>query len=383
MTCLSAAVSPRGSASRQRPGPSSPLRRRRCSTSRPARRSSRHWNSVPTAGSIWIPWNHDEPAGLERPLGRSPEGCRSRPATCDADRAWRRAAARRIVSVAWPAAPQTGWRSCRCGAAGRRRDLKRDRPPQPQVGEEAPVPAGQRQQQRDGGCGGCQGDGGAEQEAGHYRRRGSSCRLPGGRSAPEGPSRSGHSPLREGGGWGHGAIRGPRGRLDAGQVRWRGVVGMGTATVLVVDDERKIRDTVRLFLERQRYAVLLASTGQQALDVAGRLKPDLVVLDLMLPDLPGEEVARSLRTISQVPIIMLTAKAEEADRVAGLRLGADDYVVKPFSPLELVARVDAVLRRARPGGAEGVLSFDQGRLVLDQAAREVRLDGVEVVLTRK
>ncbi len=157
---------------------------------------------------------------------------------------------------------------------------------------------------------------------------------------------------------------------------------MGTATVLVVDDERKIRDTVRLFLERQRYAVLLASTGQQALDVAGRLKPDLVVLDLMLPDLPGEEVARSLRTISQVPIIMLTAKAEEADRVAGLRLGADDYVVKPFSPLELVARVDAVLRRARPGGAEGVLSFDQGRLVLDQAAREVRLDGVEVVLTR-
>ena len=157
---------------------------------------------------------------------------------------------------------------------------------------------------------------------------------------------------------------------------------MGTATVLVVDDERKIRDTVRLFLEQQRYAVLLAGTGQQALDVAGRLKPDLVVLDLMLPDLPGEEVARSLRTVSQVPIIMLTAKAEEADRVAGLRLGADDYVVKPFSPLELVARVDAVLRRARPGGAEGVLSFDHGGLVLDQAAREVRLDGRQVTLTR-
>jgi DNA-binding response OmpR family regulator len=157
---------------------------------------------------------------------------------------------------------------------------------------------------------------------------------------------------------------------------------MGAATVLVVDDERKIRDTVRLFLERQRYAVLLAGTGQQALDVAGRLKPDLVVLDLMLPDLPGEEVARSLRAISQVPIIMLTAKAEEADRVAGLRLGADDYVVKPFSPLELAARVEAVLRRARPGGAEGVLSFDQGRLLLDQAAREVWLDGAGVALTR-
>jgi DNA-binding response OmpR family regulator len=84
---------------------------------------------------------------------------------------------------------------------------------------------------------------------------------------------------------------------------------MGTATVLVVDDERKIRDTVRLFLEQQRYAVLLAGSGQQALDVAGRLKPDLLVLDLMLPDLPGEEVARSLRTVSKVPIIVLTAKA--------------------------------------------------------------------------
>ena len=157
---------------------------------------------------------------------------------------------------------------------------------------------------------------------------------------------------------------------------------MGTATVLVVDDERKIRDTVRAFLEKQRYAVLVAGSGQEALDVAGRLKPDLVVLDLMLPDLAGEEVARSLRAISQVPIIMLTAKAGEADRVAGLRLGADDYVVKPFSPLELVARVDAVLRRARPGGAEGVLSFGAGSLVIDRAGREVRLDGELVGLTR-
>lgn len=157
---------------------------------------------------------------------------------------------------------------------------------------------------------------------------------------------------------------------------------MGMATVLVVDDERKIRDMVRVFLERERYAVLVAGSGQQALDVAARLKPDLVVLDLMLPDLPGEEVARSLRAISPVPIIMLTAKAGEADRVAGLRLGADDYVVKPFSPLELVARVGAVLRRARPGGAGGVLSFGGGRLLIDEAAREVRLDGAQIALTR-
>ena len=125
-------------------------------------------------------------------------------------------------------------------------------------------------------------------------------------------------------------------------------------------------------MERQHYAVLVAGSGQEALDVAGRLNPDLVVLDLMLPDLAGEEVARSLRAISPVPIIMLTAKAGEADRVAGLRLGADDYVVKPFSPLELVARVDAVLRRARPGGADGLQSFGAGSLVTDQAGRSPR-----------
>ncbi len=157
---------------------------------------------------------------------------------------------------------------------------------------------------------------------------------------------------------------------------------MGTATVLVVDDEPKIRNTVRVFLEQDRYAVLVAGTGQEAIEIANRLKPDLVVLDLMLPDLPGEEVARSLRAVSEVPIIMLTAKAEEADRVAGLRLGADDYVVKPFSPLELVARVDAVLRRARTGGTEGVLSLDGGRLVIERDAREVRLEGANVPLTK-
>jgi DNA-binding response OmpR family regulator len=156
---------------------------------------------------------------------------------------------------------------------------------------------------------------------------------------------------------------------------------MGWATVLVVDDERKIRDLVRAYLEQDGYAVLLADSGQMALQVAARVRPDLVVLDLMPPDLAGEEVARSLRTISEVPIVMLTAKAAEEDRVAGLRMGADDYVVKPFSPRELVARVEAVLRRAR-GAADTRLSLDRGRLVIDREAREVRRDGETLSLTR-
>jgi len=157
---------------------------------------------------------------------------------------------------------------------------------------------------------------------------------------------------------------------------------MGSATVLVVDDERKIRDLVRAYLERDGYAVLLADSGQAALQVAARVRPDLVVLDLMLPDLAGEEVARSLRTISEVPVVMLTAKAAEEDRVAGLRMGADDYLVKPFSPRELVARVEAVLRRARGGAGDTRLSFDRGRLVVDREGREVCLDGATLALTR-
>jgi DNA-binding response OmpR family regulator len=158
---------------------------------------------------------------------------------------------------------------------------------------------------------------------------------------------------------------------------------MGTATVLVVDDERKIRDLVRSYLEHEGYSVLVAESGERALDVADRVKPDLLVLDLMLPDLTGEEVARSLRSRSDVPIIMLTAKVAEEDRVNGFRLGADDYLIKPFSPRELVARVDAVLRRSRSASAvDEVASFDDGRLVIDRASREVRLDGVDVELTR-
>jgi len=157
---------------------------------------------------------------------------------------------------------------------------------------------------------------------------------------------------------------------------------VGRATVLVVDDERKIRSLVRPYLERAGFAVLEAETGERAIATALRAEPDLVLLDLMLPDLSGEEVARSLRAVSDVPIVMLTAKSDEDDRVAGLGLGADDYVVKPFSPRELVARLEAVLRRTRGPAAAEVDSYGSGALTIDQAAREVRCDDRPVALTR-
>lgn len=157
---------------------------------------------------------------------------------------------------------------------------------------------------------------------------------------------------------------------------------MGTATIVVADDERKIRELVRSYLEREGYSVLLADTGERALEAVERVRPDLLVLDLMLPDLAGEEVARTIRTHSDMPVIMLTAKASEDDRVNGLRLGADDYLVKPFSPRELVARIEAVLRRSGGGPAVRVGSYDGGALVLDRDAREVTVRGAAVDLTR-
>jgi len=156
---------------------------------------------------------------------------------------------------------------------------------------------------------------------------------------------------------------------------------MGMATILVVDDERKIRDLVRSYLEREGYSVLVADTGQRALETLERARPDLLVLDLMLPDLSGEEIARAVRGHSSLPIIMLTAKASEDDRVTGLRLGADDYLAKPFSPRELVARVEAVLRRSGDAAAPSV-SFDGKAMVIDRDAREVWLQGELVELTR-
>ena len=159
---------------------------------------------------------------------------------------------------------------------------------------------------------------------------------------------------------------------------------MGTATVMVVDDERKIRDVVRSYLEREGYSVVLADCGERALEMIERAHPDLVVLDLMLPDLSGEEVARSVRTHSDVPIIMLTAKASEEDRVAGLRLGADDYLVKPFSPRELVARVKSILRRAAPERRQlESAQLRHGDLLIDAGRREVRVGEEEIQLAPK
>ena len=125
------------------------------------------------------------------------------------------------------------------------------------------------------------------------------------------------------------------------------VIGMNR-TILVVDDDKKIVDLVSLYLKRDGYAVLTAFDGQEALDLARRKQPDLIVLDLLLPELDGTDVCRLLRSESRVPIIMLTARSTDDDKLAGLDLGADDYMTKPFNPRELVARVRAVLRRATP-----------------------------------
>ena len=160
-------------------------------------------------------------------------------------------------------------------------------------------------------------------------------------------------------------------------------------TVLVVDDERTIADVVARYLERGGYAAFVAGDGERALEVAGERRPDLVVLDLMLPRIDGLEVMRRLRQRAErehhrpPAVILLTAKGEETDRVVGLRLGADDYVVKPFSPRELVARVDAVLRRAAPGTAEAPEPIVAGDLVIEPAARRVLVDGEECALTAR
>jgi len=156
------------------------------------------------------------------------------------------------------------------------------------------------------------------------------------------------------------------------------------ATVLVVEDERKLRDLVRSYLERAGFTVLTTDSGAEAITMAMTSVPDLVILDLGLPDVPGETVASELRAAAATPILMLTAKSAEEDRIRGLELGADDYVTKPFSPRELVLRVQAILRRGTPdqrAGAQGVTSYGGGELVIDEPQRLATVRGAAVALT--
>ena len=155
-------------------------------------------------------------------------------------------------------------------------------------------------------------------------------------------------------------------------------------TILVVEDEPSIAEIVAIYLERAGFAVRTVADGQEALDEIARSLPDLIVLDLMLPRVDGYEVLRRLRTTSDTPVIMLTARKTEVDRIAGLEMGADDYVVKPFSAQELVSRVRAVLRRSRKGDAVPAgepLTFDG--LTIDPSSRTVLVAGEEQRLTAR
>ena len=152
-------------------------------------------------------------------------------------------------------------------------------------------------------------------------------------------------------------------------------------SILLVEDERAIREAVEAYLVREGYRVIGAADGQEAIDAFERGEFDLIVLDLMLPRVSGESVCRHIRAQSDVPIIMLTAKGEVEDRILGLELGADDYLVKPFSPRELVARVRALLRRAHLGPEAPREPVTFGTLVIDHDAHRVSVDGTEVDLT--
>jgi len=155
-----------------------------------------------------------------------------------------------------------------------------------------------------------------------------------------------------------------------------------TRLVLIVEDERGIRDLVRRYLEREGMSVLSTGSGAEAITLATEARPDLIVLDLGLPDVPGEEVAREIRAVFDVPILMLTARADERDRIAGLELGADDYVTKPFSPRELTLRVRAVLRRrGGEGGDAGPATYGGGVLRIDEERHEVVVRDTPVELT--
>jgi DNA-binding response OmpR family regulator len=163
------------------------------------------------------------------------------------------------------------------------------------------------------------------------------------------------------------------------------IPNMNETLILVVEDEASIAEVVSLYLKRAGYNVQIASDGRQAMNIFQRQNPDFVILDLMLPEVDGLSLTRWLRDRSNVPIIMLTARREEIDRITGLEMGADDYVVKPFSPQELVSRVRAVMRRLGREQAEAeperALSFEG--LSIDPLSRVVKVQETEVELTAK
>ncbi len=153
--------------------------------------------------------------------------------------------------------------------------------------------------------------------------------------------------------------------------------------ILVVDDEANIIDLARMYLERDGFQVCAASDGAQALQEVVSQKPALIILDIMLPEIDGFEVCQRVRAESDVPIIMLTARDDDVDKIVGLELGADDYMTKPFNPRELVARVKAILRRTDRTPRESTAPLELGDLSIDPASREVRVAGESVNLRAK
>jgi len=160
-------------------------------------------------------------------------------------------------------------------------------------------------------------------------------------------------------------------------------MGATVKTILVVDDEKNIRDLATMYLQKEGYAVITAVDGEEGLQAARSKKPDLVVLDVMMPRMDGLDVCRALRRESDVPVLMLTARSDDIDRIVGLELGADDYMGKPFNPRELTARVKAILRRAEGGNTRERGSVSVGGLTVDWQRREVMVDGESVTLRNK
>ncbi|MBB6215435.1 DNA-binding response OmpR family regulator [Anaerosolibacter carboniphilus] len=161
-------------------------------------------------------------------------------------------------------------------------------------------------------------------------------------------------------------------------------MGIQKLNILVVDDEEQIVEIIRAYLDREGYHTISAYNGQEALNIFEREEIHFVVLDLMLPDVTGEEVCKKIRVKSQVPILMLTAKVEEVDRIYGLNIGADDYMMKPFSPKELVARIKAIIRRFGTELVKAeIIEFHDGDLLIDFDKMEIKKQGELVNITPK